>query len=215
MNKKRLLTALLLTAGLVSIGTYLNSTYTYYSLCETEHALEVELLEVKLENARSIIEIQEQVIADMDEELESLYAAPIYNVPLSKELQQYTYDMCNMYGIEDKYEVVLALMWRESNFDPDAVSSTEDYGLMQINAIHLNETFDVVDVMDPKQNIDFGVKTLAGLYESYIDDNMVLMAYNFGCCGAERHWDAGTYASNYSLDILDKVELIRTDQYYN
>lgn len=214
MNKEKLSTLLTITAAVTIVGIYILCLIAHHQLTKMEHALEVEVLEKRLENACDIIEVQEQTIVSLDQDIESFYAAPIYNIPLSEELQQYTFDMCNMYGIADKYDIVLALMWQESNFNPEAMSSTNDYGIMQINAINFTDTFDAVAAMDPKLCIEYGVDYLSCLYAEYIDDNMVLMAYNMGRCGAESHFADGTYASTYSLGIIEKVKLIRTDQYY-
>lgn len=214
MNNIKLTKLMAFTICSVTAGTLLIGTYCNTKLTEAEHTLEIRALKHELEVAHEVIEKQELDLCKLDEELESTYAAPIYNIPLDDTLQQYTYDMCNMYGIVDKYDIVLALMWRESDFKPDAISTTDDYGLMQINAVHFTTTFDVVNALDPKANIEYGVCILSDLYARYIDDNMALMAYNMGCSRAAAMWEKGTYASTYSLDILDKVKLIRTDQYY-
>lgn len=143
-------------------------------------------------------------------------AAPIYNIPLSEELQEYTYDMCRYYDVEDCYEVTLGLMWRESHFDADAVSSTDDYGIMQINKCNhsdLKEKLGIVDIMDPYQNIEGGIYIISTLVHKYEDTNKALMAYNMGSSGAAKHWVRGTYSSVYSRDILSKAELIKLDKY--
>ena len=77
----------------------------------------------------------------------------------------------------------MALIQHESSFDPNVISSTNDYGYMQINAINhnwLTETIGVTDYTDPYQNIRAGVFVLRKLFERYQDTNMVLMAYNMG-----------------------------------
>lgn len=215
MNKAKMLIAVTMIAvGVSLVWSCVAGLSTYHTLSKIENDLEVKLLREKLENAYEFIDIQEKTIDKLDQEVESFYSAPIYNIPLSEELQQYTFDMCNMYGIRDKYDIVLALMWQESNFNPETMSSTDDYGIMQINAIHFTDTFDAVAAMDPKLCIEYGVDHLSCLYAEYVDDNMTLMAYNMGRCGAASHWAAGTYASTYSLNIIEKVKLIRTDQYY-
>lgn len=215
MNKAKMLVTVTMIAVSVSlVWSCVLGLITHHRLSKTEQALEIELLSKKLDNAKELIELQEETIDKLDQEIESFYTAPIYNIPLSKELQQFTFDMCGMYGIRDKYDIVLALMWQESNFDPEAVSSTNDYGIMQINAVNFTDTFDAVAAMDPKLCIEYGVDYLSCLYAEYIDDNMALMAYNMGRCGAESHFADGTYASTYSLGIIEKVKLIRTDQYY-
>lgn len=51
---------------------------------------------------------------------------------LSYECQQILMDCCSKYSVP--YALGLAMAEVETHFDPDAVSSTGDYGLMQINA---------------------------------------------------------------------------------
>lgn len=222
MNRRKTLINLATAAGCLCVtGALLIGSSAYYVLSEAEHELEIKQLENQLEEAETLVELYKQLSVkaeskarNFEEVLEHTNTAPLYDIPLSDDLQQYTYDVCMDYNIVDKYDMVLALMWRESDFKADAVSSTNDYGLMQINAVHFTDDFDVTDALDPRANIEYGVYTLSCLYEDIVDDNMVLMSYNMGRCGATELWEQGTYASNYSLDILDKVKLIRTNQYY-
>ena len=135
-------------------------------------------------------------------------APPVYNVPLSLELQQYTYNMCVEYGIADEYELVLAVMWQESNFVDNTISETDDYGLMQINSSNhawLSELLGITDFLDAKQNIYAGVSMLAKLLNKY-DTQEALMAYNMGEGGAQSFWDTGIYTSNYSRSVAEKRE---------
>ena len=54
-----------------------------------------------------------------------------FDVPLSKELQDYIRNLCDEYGIP--IELVIAIIDVESTFRANVVSKTNDYGLMQIN----------------------------------------------------------------------------------
>lgn len=138
--------------------------------------------------------------------------APLYDIKLSVDLQQYTYETCLQYGIPGSYETVLAIMWQESDFNPYIVSSTDDYGIMQINKCNhedLQETLGIVDIMDPYDNIESGVYIFASLKHTYKDDSKALMAYNMGRSGAEKQWDRGNYTSVYSRSVLSKVDLIK------
>lgn len=147
----------------------------------------------------------------------SVAAAPIYDIPLSAELQQYTYDTCTYYGIQQHYELVLGMMWQESDYNPALISDTNDYGIMQINACnhgYLRETLGIVDFLDAKSSIDGGVYIISILLNKYEDPNMALMAYNMGSYGAAQQWKKGNYSSNYSRAIISKAELIATNQYY-
>lgn len=139
-------------------------------------------------------------------------AAPLYDIPLSEELQQYTFYICRHYDISEYYEMVLALMWHESDFTVDAISSTDDYGLMQINKCNhkdLQENLGIVDILDPQSNIDGGVYILSTLIEKYEDMHKVLMAYNMGPSKAREHWSNGTYTSKYSRAVESKIDLLK------
>lgn len=105
-------------------------------------------------------------------------------IPLSRELQQYTYQKCREHGLE--YELVLAIMWRESGFQTQAVgvnaNGTRDSGLMQINDVNrpwLEAEHGIQDLLDPYQNIDAGTAILGGYFAKY-GENQALMAYQYG-----------------------------------
>ena len=57
-----------------------------------------------------------------------------WDIPLSDNLQQHIHSLCEKYDVS--YAMVIAMIDVESSFDSKAVSSTSDYGLMQINAIN-------------------------------------------------------------------------------
>lgn len=122
---------------------------------------------------------------------------------LDKATQQFTFYLCKGYDID--WTLVMALMQKESSFRSDIISSTEDYGLMQINKMNhewLTDTIGVTDYLDKEQNIRAGVFVLRKLFEEYTDPNLVLMAYNMGADGAETLWNKGIYTTPYVDDIL-------------
>lgn len=125
------------------------------------------------------------------------------SIPLEAEIQEFTYRRCEEKGLD--YEMVLAIMERESRFDPTAISATEDYGIMQINQCNhdwLKEELGITDFMDAKQNITAGTEILGRLAAKYDDPQKILMAYNMGETGAGRLWKEGTTTSTYSRDIM-------------
>ena len=141
---------------------------------------------------------------------------PTYDLPLSVELQLYTYDMCNEYGIVDSYELVLAMMWKESHFKPNTISSTNDYGIMQINKINhewLSERLGITDFLDAKQSIKAGVYIISTLLNKYNNEHKALMAYNLGEAGAKRYWKRGTYTSSYSSAVVLRKGLVLQNKY--
>jgi len=135
---------------------------------------------------------------------------------LPYELQEYTYYICKAYYID--FNFVMALMFTESSFKTDVVSSTNDYGLMQINACNhkaLEDKLGITDIMEPYQNIRAGLYILRGLFEKYDDASRVCMAYSLGEYGASILWDKGVYSTSYSNKILAKADEYAAQQAVN
>ena len=129
---------------------------------------------------------------------------------LSTDLQEYTWLLCKANNID--YSLVMALMKHESQYDASVVSTTNDYGLMQINKINhewLSEELGITDYLDEKQNINAGVYILGNLFEKYQDTSKVLMAYNMGESNAKKLWKDGIYESRYSRKIMQYQAEIR------
>jgi len=81
-------------------------------------------------------------------------------------------------GVEG--DLVHAIIWAESSYNPDAVSSAGAAGLMQL----MPETarlYGVRNVFDPEENIRAGVKILKRLLVQFDGDlELALAAYNAG-----------------------------------
>lgn len=131
-----------------------------------------------------------------------------YDVPLSDSLQRYIYEVC---ADEDvPVALVLAMIEHESRFNPEVVSATDDYGLMQINVINhewLEEDYRCADMLNPYQNVFCGIKIIGNYLEKYEDDyGKALMAYNMGDYGARKAWQNGVTSTNYSTSILELMQ---------
>lgn len=126
-----------------------------------------------------------------------------YDVPLSHSLQRFIYEIC---ADEDvPVGLVMAMIEHESQFDPEAVSSTGDNGLMQINDINLewlNEEYRAADMLNPYQNVYCGVKILSTYLEKYDDTAKALMAYNMGDYGANKAWANGIDSTPYTVHVM-------------
>ena len=75
----------------------------------------------------------------------------LYDVPMSDELQRCVREQAERQGVP--FEIAIAVIERESSYQPDAVSDTGDFGLMQINICNhrwLYEELGITDVMDPE-----------------------------------------------------------------
>lgn len=124
---------------------------------------------------------------------------------LAYELQETMQDLCERYGVP--YALALAIAEVETHFDPDAVSSGGDTGLMQINPCnHAWLLEQGMDVHTYAGNIDAGIYIIAGHLDAYGDTEKALMAYNCGRGGAKKLWDAGIYQTDYSRKVMAAFE---------
>ena len=124
---------------------------------------------------------------------------------LAYDLQEIMQDACEVYGVP--YALALAIAEVETHFDPDAVSPTHDYGLMQINQVN-HEWLQSLG-MDPLTyagNIEGGLYIIGNYLSKYGDTEMALMAYNNGPGGARKLWDAGTYQTDYTRKVMTALE---------
>lgn len=128
----------------------------------------------------------------------------LFDVPLSESLQQHIYNVCENKGVP--VTLVIAMIDHESGFNPDVISTTGDYGLMQINQINhawLEETYHCSDMLNPYQNVYCGISIIGSYIEKYGRLDKALMAYNMGEYGAKKAWENGITSTSYSDAILE------------
>lgn len=200
MRIKRILATTIITAIVVSFAPILSGNKTTDTVQEESET-------VKREEAK----IEPIIIDDLKAEEETASPVKKYyeEIPLDEDIQVYLYDKCKENHIY--YGLVLALIERESYYTNDIISVTNDYGLMQINAINhqrITEAIGVTNYLDPYQNIDAGIYILQELFNKYEDVSLVLMAYNLGENGARRLWNQGIYITDYSNYIITRSETI-------
>ena len=138
------------------------------------------------------------------EELPETTAITYYDVPLSHGLQDYIYELCAEEHVP--MSLIIAMIDHESKFNPEAVSETNDYGLMQINEVNhdrLEEQYRCADMLNPYQNVFCGIKVIGSYIETYEDYTKALMAYNMGNYGAKKAWDNGITSTAYTEVILN------------
>ena len=138
-----------------------------------------------------------------EDKLPELAEVKFYDVPLSHSLQRYIYEICADENVP--VSLVIAMIEHESSFNPEEISSTDDYGLMQINTVNhssLEGQYKTADLMNPYQNVFCGIKMIGSYISSYGDYNKALMAYNMGEYGAEKAWENGIESTSYSKSIL-------------
>lgn len=226
--RRKYMNMLIVNCWIVTILVFAVCYIFYQDGTIKEQSNSIDNLEVKVEAAqrrcnelRTELNTSEVQLQKAEKELECFVdrieydrdPAPIYGLPLSPELQQFTYDTCRYYGISEYYETVLAMMWKESTFDPNKISATNDYGLLQINVCnhkYLKDTLGLVDMLDEKDNIEGGVYLLSTLLTEY-DNNIekALMVYNMGPTSAAVQWSRGNYRSSYVSDVLAITETIK------
>lgn len=129
-------------------------------------------------------------------------------VSYDEDIQNIIIDVAEEYGISPT--VMLALAEIESTGNPKVISSTGDYGLMQINKFNhewLSEELGITDWFDARQSAEaacFMIKNLSDNYEECEDISQCLMAYNMGVNNARPLWKQGIYESEYSKKVLEK-----------
>ena len=131
----------------------------------------------------------------------------LFDVPLSDSLQRYIYEICADENVP--VTLVMAMIEHESGFDPEAVSPTDDYGLMQINAVNhewLKEEYRCADMMNPYQNVFCGISIISSYIDKYGELDKALMAYNMGDYGAQKAWENGVTSIAYSEEILSLMK---------
>ena len=131
-----------------------------------------------------------------------------YDINLSEDIQDYLFAECEKRDVDAV--LVLALIKTESNFTADIVSGTNDYGLMQINAVNhswLQEKLGTLDFLDAKDNIKAGVYMLSRLEPQ--DVNQKLMVYNMGGAQAKVLWDSGVYNTEYTDIVISNMDYIK------
>lgn len=131
------------------------------------------------------------------------------DIPLSDELQSYTYETATEYGVN--YDLMLAIMQTESQFNNVISDNGEDIGLCQINSINaewLYQDYGINNLMDEKQNIESCAIILSKLQGQFESENHVVMAYNLGASKAEKYIQSGKI-TKYTEKVYENMEEIK------
>lgn len=144
-----------------------------------------------------------------DAELEPPKREILYDVvPLSKDLQEYIYLLCDTYFVP--VELIFAVIEVESNFVPWIISSTDDYGLMQLNLCchdYLKGELGVSDILDPFQNVHCGIYLFSKKLETSKGNlELALLCYNSGDTGGMQAWENGIKSTFYTEKIMGLYE---------
>lgn len=118
-------------------------------------------------------------------------------------------EACHVYGKQYgiSVEFLEALIWKESRYQADAVSSDGNcIGLCQINqGCHKKrmKRLGVSDLTDPRQNIAVACDYLAEIFEEHADPYEAVMIYN-----GDGRWKNGTI-SKYAKEVMLKSEELK------
>ena len=128
------------------------------------------------------------------------------DVPMERDVQDAVRAISAEYGVP--FELTMAVCYVESGFDPYAVSSHGDSGLMQIAPVNhgwLASDLGITDLFDSVQNGRAGVHILADkIAGSNGDFTVALMKYNRGDAVALQQMRDGIYSTDYTEKVLGK-----------
>lgn len=122
-------------------------------------------------------------------------------LPWSEDIQRWAQEKCRQYNFP--YAFFLAMVESESSFI--CYGDTEDAGGISTGYCMIRECnwkrYEGLNVHDPYDNIEIGVRMLAELKDKYMEADHIIMAYKGGEAAAARWVKEGT-----RLSICDKVE---------
>lgn len=126
---------------------------------------------------------------------------------LPEEYVRYCEEAGKAYGICP--ELIMAVIEKESDGNPDAVGQAGEIGLMQVYPkFHMGRAQDlgVYNLFDPEGNILVGTDYLAELFAEHQDAGTALMIYN-GVDNAAERGKKGNY-TKYAEEILERAREI-------
>ncbi len=155
-----------------------------------EEVLRAELgQEVTVEPQNKIIEVGTKIVPIVSRSaiVTSVSSTPVdagfrqYNIKLPVAQQEYAYNICKKYGIQ--YELFLAMMYKESGYNPSALGGGNSYGLCQIhvsNHASLRSKLGINNFYDPYDNMTAGAYLLSkyfGTARTQVSDEASVEAY--------------------------------------
>lgn len=97
--------------------------------------------------------------------------------------EQRARQIARSYGIDE--ELVLAVMWQESRFNPDCESRKGAYGLMQLMPGTAKDMG--INVYSWEENLEGGVKYLKWIKSRVKSKDHMLIAYNWGLTNLKKY----------------------------
>lgn len=154
--------------------------------------------------ADSLLDVRAAVRAHASEEslfLKALILKPSLNHALARRIAASVQQECMLSGQDPN--LVLSVIFVESDFNPRAVSSVGAQGLMQVMPLW-KKVLEVEDLSHPETSIHAGVQILRHYQQLYDNDvNLMLTAYNRGPSQVNEAVASGTNPANgYSAKVL-------------
>lgn len=141
-----------------------------------------------------------------------------YDVPISESDQDFIREICESYDFDE--ELIYKIMNAESSFNPKAVSSTNDHGIMQLNErwyssyLNIEDGFEYIykdgfDIYNVKHNVLIAIRELdywRGVCNSrgYYSTQSMLECYNRGF-GYFDNTSRTTYSDNVFSKIVNQL----------
>lgn len=150
------------------------------------------------------------------EEPEVVAVDPVRDdIPLDADMQRLLYKACDETGVP--YELALAVIKQETNFQNIAGDNGNSIGYMQVQPRWHNrrmERHGVTDLADPYGNFLVGCDYLAEMLGKGRGTEWALMAYNGGPTYANKMAKAGK-VSQYATDVLNYMNDLEKEKKIN
>ena len=188
-----------------AVGMTLQVNECKSELTEVKHTAEIIRVQQNATNERiKALEISKPNVTTLPDK-----APYLRDIPLSDELQRFTYETAAEYGVN--YDLMLAIMQTESRFKNVVSDNGEDIGLCQINVINaewLYTEHGINNLLDEKQNIKACAIILSKLQGQFNTESHVVMAYNLGAGKAQKYISSGKI-TEYTEKVYENMKEIK------
>lgn len=180
--------------------------------------------ETFIQNWNSIPSELREMMVDEEEVIEEEFQ--VLNIPLSEELQRYTFEMCKKHQMD--FTFVLSVMQTESSFRPEAKSKNQGSRGYSISYMQLNDQYikwykeltnnPKFNIWKAEDNILGGILVLKHYRDYWINQGiededglwyLTLNSYNCGVEGIKKIYKkTGVVSRNYDRKVLqNKLEI--------
>lgn len=156
------------------------------------------------ETAENAPYIAPQAITEIETETEPelIEVFPEADPIIESDIDALIVQVASEFGLP--WQLVRAVCWVESGIDPNAISSTGDYGLMQVSYVN-HGWLGLDNPLDPEANLRAGCTILKTAIENSDGDlTRALMRYNRGDAYAMSQWSQGIFSTAYTDKVLGK-----------